>query len=415
MNWKLFVAQRIYRSKEGEKEISKPAVRIATAGIAVGLAVMILAVAVVVGFKHQVRDKVTGLSTDILITNFDKQKSYETVPVVASDSLLRELHAISGVEYAQRYSTKPGMIMTDDNFLGMVLKGVDQGYNLTYLTNHLLEGEIPSFTDTVSTNQTLISKTIADKLNIGVGEKLYTYYLEGDKVRARRLLVTGIYQTNFTLFDEQFLITDLYTVNRLNNWESDQVSGIEIEIADYGMLESVKENIRSQIDMKTDKYGHIYYTKTVEEAYPQIFAWLELLDMNVWVILILMIGVAGFTMISGLLIIILERTNMIGVLKAMGADNLSIRKIFLSLSVFLIGKGMLWGNAIGLVFIFVQSQYSLFKLDPTIYYIEKVPVEFNIGLWLLLNICTLIVSVLMLVGPSYLIAHIHPAKSIRFE
>lgn len=415
MNWKLFVARRIYRSKEGGKEISKPAVRIAMAGIAIGLAVMIVAVAVVIGFKHQVRNKMVGIGSDVLVTNFDQQKSYETVPVVAGDSVLAQLRSVEGVRHVQRYSTKPGMIMTDDNFMGMVLKGVANEYDWTFLKEHLLEGEIPLFSDTTSTNQVLVSKTIANKLNLQTGEKLYTYYIEGEKVRARRLEVAGIYQTNFTAYDDVFLITDLYTVNRLNNWKTDQASGVEVAITDYNRLEEVKEGISSLVGMQTDRYGGIYYVQTVEEANPQIFAWLDLLDLNVWVILILMTGVAGFTMISGLLIIILERTNMIGVLKALGADNTAIRKVFLSFSVFLIGRGMVWGNVIGLLFILIQSQFNLFKLDPSIYYIDHVPVEFNLWLYLLLNVCTLIVSVLMLVGPSYLIAHIHPAKSIRFE
>lgn len=415
MDWKLFVARRIYRSKEGNKEVSKPAVLIATWGIAVGLAVMILSVAVVVGFKHEVRGKVVGLGSDITVTNFDAQKSYETVPVVAGDSLLDVLRTAEGVKHVQRYSTKPGMIMTDDNFLGMVLKGVASEYDWTFLKKHLLEGEIPAFSDTASTNRTLISRTIANKLRVQTGDKLYTYYIEGENVRARRLEIAGIYQTNFTLYDDLFLITDLYTVNRLNSWKSDQVSGVELEVTDYELLETVKEIVREQVDMQTDRYGNTYYTQTVVDSNPQIFAWLDLLDMNVWVILILMTGVAGFTMISGLLIIILERTNMIGVLKALGADNLAIRKVFLSFSVFLIGRGMLWGNIIGLTFVGIQSYFRIFKLDPTTYYVDCVPVEFNLWWWLLLNVCTLIVSVLMLIGPSYLITRIHPAKSIRFE
>ena len=305
--------------------------------------------------------------------------------------------------------------MTDDNFLGMVLKGVAQEYDWAFLKKHLQEGEIPMFSDTASTNRTLVSRTIANKLHLTLGDKLYTYYIEGDNVRARRLEVAGIYQTNFALYDDLFLLTDLYTVNRLNSWKSDQVSGIELEVVDYHRLDETKENIRAQIDMQTDHYGNTYYTQTVEESNPQIFAWLGLLDMNVWVILILMTGVAGFTMISGLLIIILERTNMIGVLKALGANNLSIRKVFLSFSVFLIGKGMLWGNLIGLSLIGIQSSFRLFKLDPTTYYVDSVPVEFHLWWWVLLNVCTLLVSVLMLVGPSYLITRIHPAKSIRFE
>lgn len=415
MDWKLFVARRIYRSKEGEKEVSKPAILIATWGIAIGLAVMIVAVAVVVGFKHEVRDKVVGLGSDITITHFDALKSYETIPVMMGDSLMNDLQATEGVKHVQRYSTKPGMIMTDDNFLGMVLKGVAQEYDWTFLRKHLLEGEIPVFSDSASTNRTLISRTIANKLNIHTGDKLYTYYIEGENVRARRLEVAGIYQTNFSLYDDLFLLTDLHTVNRLNNWKGDRVTGVELEVVDYDRLEDVKENIREKVDLQVNRYGNTYYTQTVEENNPQIFAWLDLLDMNVWVILILMTGVAGFTMISGLLIIILERTNMIGILKAVGADNLAIRKIFLSFSVFLIGRGMLWGNLIGLAFVMVQSQFRLFKLDPATYYVDSVPVEFNIWWWVLLNVCTLLVSVLMLVGPSYLITRIHPAKSIRFE
>ena len=415
MNWKLFVAPRIYRSNDGGKEVSKPAVRIAMWGIAVGLAVMIVAVAVVVGFKHEVRDKVVGIGSDITVTSFDAQKSYETVPISASDSLLDVLRFAEGVKHVQRYSTKPGMIMTDDNFLGMVLKGVSQEYDWTFIAKHLLEGEIPAFTDTASTNRTLISRTIANKLHLKTGDKLYTYYIDGEKVRARRLEVSGIYQTNFSIYDDLFLLTDLYTVNRLNSWQADQVSGIEVEVENYKTLLPTKENIRERVDMQKDRYGNTYYVTTVEESNPQIFAWLDLLDMNVWVILILMTGVAGFTMISGLLIIILERTNMIGVLKALGADNLAIRKVFLSFSVFLIGRGMLWGNLIGLAFVGVQSFFRPFKLDPATYYVESVPVEFNVWWWVLLNVCTLIVSVLMLVGPSYLLAHIHPAKSIKFE
>ena len=415
MDWKLFIAKRIYHSDEGKKEVSKPAVRIAMAGIAVGLAVMIASVSVIIGFKHQVRDKVVGLGSDLVITNFDIQKSYETIPIEANDSLLTVLRTTEGVKHLQRYSTKPGMIMTNDNFLGMVLKGVAEEYDWTFLRKHLVEGEIPNFSDSVATNQVLVSQTIANKLRLQTGDKLHTYYIEGKNVRARRLQVAGIYQTNFTMFDEMFLLTDLYTVNRLNNWKSGQVSGIELEAIDYDRLEWVKENLQAKVDMQNDRYGHTYYTQTVEETNPQIFAWLDVLDMNVWVILVLMTGVAGFTMISGLLIIILERTNMIGILKALGAGNLTIRHIFLSFSVLLIGRGILWGNVLGLAFYFVQSQFKVFKLDPATYYVDSVPVEFNLWLWLLLNVCTLLISVLMLIGPSYLITRIHPAKSIRFE
>lgn len=414
MNWKLFIAHRIYKSNEGGKEVSKPAIRIAMAGIAIGLAVMIISVAVVIGFKHQVRDKVVGLSSDILVTSMDEAPSYQTTPVVASDSLLQVLKTVPSVSHVQRYATQPGMIMTSDNFQGMVLKGVAQEYDTDFLKKHLLEGEVPSFSDSVSSNAVVISKTIADRLSLKVGDKLYTYYLE-DNIRARRLTVAGIYQTNFSAYDDLFLITDLYTVVRLNNWKKDQVGGVEIEVSDYSLLEQINEDIRGLLNGKTDRYGSMYYSRTVEEVYPQIFAWLDLLDVNVWVILILMVGVAGFTMISGLLIIILERTNMIGVLKALGADNTSVRKVFLSFSVLLIRKGMLWGNIVALLFCVLQYYFKIIKLDPATYYVDAVPIELNVGIWLLLNIATLMVSVLMLVGPSYLVSRIHPAKSIRFE
>lgn len=415
MNWKLFVAKRIYRSNEGGKEVSKPAIRIAMWGIAVGLAVMIIAVSVVVGFKNEVRGKVVGLGSDITVTDLDSQNSYETNPVSVNDSLMHVFRTTEGVKHVQRYSTKAGMIMTDDNFLGMVLKGVAEEYDWDFLSKHLQEGEIPVFSDTASSNRTLISRTIANKLHIKIGDKLYTYYVNGDQVRARRLEVAGIYQTNFSVYDDLFLLTDLYTVNRLNSWKPEQVSGVELEIKDYARKEEIKELLRDKIDMQTDSYGSTYYVQSIEEMNPQIFAWLDLLDLNVWVILILMTGVAGFTMISGLLIIILERTNMIGILKALGANDWAIRKVFLSFSVFLIGRGMLWGNLIGLTFVVLQSHFRLFKLDPATYYVDAVPVEFNLWLFLLLNVCTLIVSVWMLIGPSYLITRIHPAKSIRFE
>lgn len=414
MDWKLFIARRIYKSNEGGREVSKPAVRIAMAGIAIGLAVMIISVAVVVGFKHQVRDKVVGLSSDVLITSMEEAQSYQTTPVVGNDSLMTVLKQLPLVKHVQRYATKPGMIMTSDNFQGMVLKGVGKEYDMSFLKSHLLEGDIPEFTDSVSSNEVLISKTIADKLSLKVGDKLYTYYLES-KIRARRLMVAGIYQTNFAAYDDLFLITDLCTVVRLNSWEKEQVGGLELEVSDYALLEEVNDEVRTILNEKYDKYGSMYYSRTVEEVYPQIFAWLDLLDVNVWVILILMVGVAGFTMISGLLIIILERTNMIGVLKALGASDGAVRKVFLSFSVFLIGKGMFWGNVVALSLYALQSLFGIVKLDPATYYVDAVPVELNVGVWLLLNVATLVVSILMLVGPSYLIGRIHPAKSIRFE
>jgi len=328
--------------------------------------------------------------------------------------MMAALSDYSEVKHVQRYSTKPGMIKTDEAFQGMVLKGVGPEFDPTFFREHLVEGQMPAFSDSASTNQVLISKTLATQLKLKLGDKIYTYYLQ-DAVRARRLTIVGIYQTNFSEYDNLFLLTDICMVNRLNGWEPGQVSGVELQVKNYDKLEETTYKIAADTDNQFDYMGGVYYVRNIEQLNPQIFAWLGLLDLNVWVILLLMVGVAGFTMISGLLIIILERTNMIGVLKALGANNFTIRKVFLWFSVFLIGKGMLWGNLIGLTFYFVQSQFGLFKLDPETYYVDTVPVSFNIWLFLLINVGTLLVSVLMLLGPSYLITKINPATSMRYE
>lgn len=414
MNLSRFIARRIYSAGEPEKQVSRPAVLIARIGIAIGLAVMIVTVSVVVGFKREVRGKVTGFGSDIQLTNADAARSYETRPVVVDDSLLSRLSAYPEVKHVQRFSTKPGMIKTAEDFQGMVLKGVGPEFDPAFFRRHLLEGELPQFSDTASSNRVLISKSLATKLRLKLGDKIDTYYIQ-DEVRARRLLIAGIYQTNFSEYDHLFLLTDLYLVNRLNGWEQGQASGAELQVEDYSRLEETTFRIAADMDGMVDRYGEDYCVRSVEELNPQIFAWLDILDVNIWVILVLMIGVAGFTMVSGLLIIIIERTSMIGVLKSLGADNTTIRRVFLWFAVFLIGKGMLWGNAIGFAFYFVQKAFGVFKLDPETYYMDTVPVSFNLLLFFLLNAGTLLASVLMLMGPSYLITKIRPANSMKWE
>ena len=414
MDLSRFLALRIYRNSDAEKKVSRPAVLIATLGIAIGLAVMIIAVAVVIGFKSEVRNKVIGFGSHIQIANLDAVNSYETHPIAVGDSMMTALSSYPEVSHVQRYSTKPGMIKTDDAFQGMVLKGVGPEFDPGFMQEYLVEGEIPVFSDSVSSNQVLISKALATKMKLKLGDKIYTYYIQ-DNIRARRLTIAGIYQTNFSEYDNLFLLTDLYLVNRLNGWQPEQVSGVELQVHNYDKLEDITYEIAVDTDNQRDEFGGIYYVRNIEQLNPQIFEWLNLLDLNVWVILFLMIGVAGFTMISGLLIIIIERTNMIGILKALGADNFTIRKTFLWFAVFLIGKGMLWGNVIGLAFCFIQSQFGIFKLDPENYYVDTVSVSFNIWFFLLINAGTLLASVLMLIGPSFLITKINPASSMRYE
>lgn len=410
----LFIARRIYRESDGGKQVSRPAVLIAMIGISIGLAVMIIAVSVVIGFKSEVRNKVIGFGSHIQIANLDAASSYETYPVVVEDSMMAALGSYPNIKHVQRFSTKPGMIKTDNAFQGMVLKGVGPEFDTAFIREHLLEGEIPVFSDSVSSNRVLISRTLSDKMRLKLGDKIYTYYIQDD-VRVRRLTIVGIFQTNFSEYDNLFLLTDIHLVNRLNSWQPDQVTGVELQVDDYSRLEDTTYEIAVDTDNRQDAYGGVYYVRNIEQLTPQIFAWLDLLDLNVWVILILMAGVAGFTMISGLLIIIIERTNMIGILKALGANNFTIRKTFLWFAVFLIGKGMLWGNVIGLTFYMLQSRLGIFKLNPETYYVETVPVSFNILFFLMINIGTLVSSVLMLIGPSFLITKINPASSMRYE
>lgn len=412
--FEFFIAKRIYRGNNG-KTASRPAVLIAMMGVAIGLAVMIVALAIVIGFKKEVRSKITGFGADIQVTNFDAVKSYETLPVAATDSMMNALRAYSAVEHVQRFSTKPGIIKTEEDFAGMVLKGIGPEYDMAFFRKHLLEGDIPFFSDTVASGRVVVSKVIANKLKLGLGDSIYTYYFHNDNARARRLTVAGIYQTNFLEFDNISLLTDIYTVTRLNGWNGEQVSGMEIKLKDGQDLAETTYRIATDTDTRKDKYGGVYFVRNIEQLNPQIFGWLEVLNFNIWIILILMAGVAGFTMISGLLIIIIERAGMIGTLKALGAGDYAIRKVFLWLSVFLIGKGMLWGNAIGLAFYFIQSSFGLLKLNPETYYMDTVPVSLSPWIWLLLNACTLVLSVLVLIGPSYLIARINPADSMRYE
>ncbi|NLI35408.1 MAG: ABC transporter permease [Bacteroidales bacterium] len=384
------------------------------AGIAIGIIVMLVSVAVVIGFKSEVRNKVIGFGSHIQISNLDDARSYEMRPVVVNDSLLAELSDYKQVKHIQRFSTKPGIIKTDSTFQGMVLKGVGPEFDPTFMKEHLVAGIVPHFSDTLSTNQVLISKAIADKLGLKLGDKIYTYYIN-DNVRARRLTIKGIYQTNFAEYDKIFLITDIYTVNHLNGWKKDQYGGIELTIRDYDLLNKTTYDIASNIDKMKDKYGGVYYVRNIVQLNPQLFAWLGLLDMNVWVILILMIGIAGFTMVSGLLIIIIERTNMIGLLKALGTNNYTVRRIFLWLSVFIIGKGILIGDIIAVALIYLQGHFKIIKLNPATYYVDTVPVSFNVLIFIIINVCSFLVSLMMLLGPSYLISKIHPANSMRYE
>lgn len=416
MNFELFIARRIHFSKErgDSRRVTPPAVRIAVAGIALGVAMMILSVAIVVGFKQEVRNKMVGFGSHIRVSNFDSNSSYETVPIFVGDSLKSLLSALSGIRHVETFATKPGILKTETDFQGIVLKGVDVEYDWTFFRKHLKEGELFSIDTGKVTNDVLISQQLADMLRLRCGDSFHAYFVQ-DEVRARKFRICGIYDTGFTDYDKLFVLTDIKHIRRLNGWEADAVSGLELQVDDYDDLDEVAAAVDDRLLNRRDRKGNIFYVRSIKELNPMIFSWLDVLDLNVAVILVLMMAVSGFTMISGLLIIILERTNMIGILKALGQQDRSLRRVFLYISAFLIGKGMLWGNIIGLALCWIQSFFRPLSLDPSVYYLDAVPIHLTLGSWLLINLGASVVSLLMMLAPSYLITKISPAKTIRFE
>ena len=415
MDFPLFIAKRLYSDQGDKRKVSRPAIHIATAGVAIGLAVMIISVCVVLGFKHTIRDKVIGFGSHIQVADFMTLQQMDQYPVVMNDSMIQALKKAPGVKHVQRFAIKEGILKTDEDFLGVAFKGVGPEFDSTFIHKNMVEGSIPKFDDKASHNKILISQLMADKLRLKTGQKIFAYFIDRQGVRTRRLTISGIYQTNLKKYDEIMVYTDLYTAVKLNGWEDDQASGAEITVKDFNQLQTTEDYYIKNVNRTVDKYGETYSSATIKELNPQIFQWLSLLDINVWMILGLMLIVAGVTMISGLLIIILERTSMIGVLKALGARNKTIRHTFLWFAVFIIGKGMLFGNIIGLGLLALQSTTGLIKLDAQTYYVSNVPIEYNWLYIIALNVATLLISVFMLVAPSYLISHIHPAKSMRYE
>ena len=415
MNFPLFIAKRLYSDQGDKRKVSRPAIHIAVAGVAIGLAVMIISVCVVLGFKHTIRDKVIGFGSHIQVADFMTLQQMNQYPVVMNDSMIQVIKKAPGVKHVQRFAMKEGILKTDEDFLGVGFKGVGPEWDSTFIHENMVEGSIPKFDDQASHNKILISKLMADKLRLKAGQRIFAYFIDHNGVRTRRFTISGIYQTNLKKYDEVMVYADLYTVVKLNGWEEDQASGAELTVNDFNQLQTTEDYIVKNINRTIDQYGETYSSATIKELNPQIFQWLNLMDLNVWVILGLMLAVAGVTMISGLLIIILERTSMIGVMKALGARNKTIRHTFLWFAAFIIGKGLLYGNFLAFAILLIQKYTGLVKLDAQTYYVSTVPVEFNWIYIIALNVATLLISVFILVAPSYLISHIHPAKSMRYE
>ena len=409
-----FVAKRLFAEGGSSGRASRLAIGIATFGVAIGLAVMLVSVAIVLGFQREVQDKVLGFGAHIKVLNYKSIGQQEFSPIVIDDSVTSRLAAIPNVASVARFCIKPGMLKTDANFRGIAIQGVGQDYDRSFISSHMVRGEMPVFTDSVSSGQLVISEAMAREMQVEVGQTIYAYFFERT-VRARKFTVAGIYRTNLTDFDRNFAYTDLCTIHRLLGWDSQQYGGAEIRLKDFDRLDESMADVVREVNHRQDAYGEYYSTMSIRMEHPQIFAWLGLLDMDIAVILILMICVSIFTAVSGLLIIILERTNFIGIMKALGARNSQVRHLFLNYALLIILRGIVIGNLLAFTLILVQKHTGLVTLDPEVYYIEAVPMLVNWWWVAAIDIGTFVVSALAMIVPSFVVSNITPAKSIRFE
>lgn len=410
----LFIAKRLTYNDETRTSFSGPIVRISITGIALSLAVMIIAISTVTGFKNEIRRKMIGFGSHIQIVNYDANSSFETEPISKDQSFLPVLETIPGIRHIQSFATKPGIIKTKEDIQGAIAKGVGSDFDWSFFADNLVEGSIFTATDTGITNNVVISKYFSDLLRLKPGDRFAMYFID-DQPSGRAFTVSGIYRTSLMEFDKQFILVDIGHIQKLNNWSSSQVSGFEILITDYKALDDVTNEVYTIAGISFNADGSKLRVINIRERYPQIFDWLGLIDKNVWVLLGLMLIVSAFNMISGLLIIILDRTTMIGILKALGMNNHGIRSIFLYQSFYMMLKGLFWGNLVGIGICLLQYHFRILTLNPESYFLDFVPVNFNILHLVLLNIGTLIVTLAVLMLPSMVIARIDPSKTIRFD
>ncbi len=414
MNLPYFIAQRLIKGRREGTSFSRPINVIAIVGIAMGLAVMILAVAILTGFKKQIREKVVGFGSNIQIMNFDSNISFETAPISDTQQFILKIKQIPGINHVQVFATKAGIIKTDEEIQGVVLKGIGSDFDWNYFSSNMVAGSVFTVTDTAIGNKVIISKKIADMLKLKTGDSFTMHFIQ-DPPRVRKFIISGIYETSLEEFDKMYVFCDIGHIKRLNGWKDDQVSGFEIFIDDFDKLDAMTMAVRDAIGYKITEEDTKYKVTNIRIKYPQIFDWLNFQDMNVIIIILLMLVVAGFNMISGLLILILEKTNMIGILKALGSEDITIRRVFLYQAAYLIGKGLLWGNLIGIGLAFIQLKTGVITLDPSSYYIKTVPVNLELSHILLLNAGTMAAIIIMLLIPSQLISRITPVKAIRYD
>ena len=412
MNLELFIAKRLYGNRKGVHRISRPAVAIAQWGVSVGAVIMIASICIIVGFKQQVREKVFGFGGHIQLIGYGSNAIGEN-PLTADSTLINGLHNINGIETVQQCVQKKGIIVGGNEYEGVLIKGIGSDYNSSFIESHIIEGDMPEFSDTASSGAIVISGIIADRTGVGLGDRINLYFIDKG-IKARKLTVAAIYNTHMSEFDGIMAFTDINTVRGINDWNGNQASAIEITADDYEELEYLRNEVGEEAYKASQRNGDRIAVPTIEELNPAIFAWLGVLDQTVWMILVLVVSIAAFTMISGLLIIILEKSNLIGILKALGAKNVSIRKIFIYYASFIIGKGLIIGNVIGISLCLIQQHFRIVAIDPEMYYMDRVPIEFT---WLLIpmNIAMFIICVATLVLPSMIISRIDPTKAIKFE
>ena len=401
-----FISSRIFSfSKEN---LSSVVMKIAVISIALGISIMLISIAVVVGFKNQIKDKVIGFVSPIQIQVLNQNESMEETPFLY-DSTLKSRLDLPFIKSIHPTANKAGLIKTDEEIQGVILKGVDQNYDWTYINSNIIEGEIPQYVDNERSNDVVISKIISDKMMLGVGDEVRIWFVGEDmKTRGRKFFIKGVYETGLTECDERFIYSDLNQIRRLNGWDANMVGHLEINLEEN--IDAADANNTIYYKIPTDLVSY-----EAADLYPQIFDWLDLQDMNVLIIIVLMLLVSGITIISMLLIIVLERTSTIGILKSMGANNAFVRKVFLQRSRRILLMGMLFGNIFGLGVCFIQKYTEIIKLSPESYYLSSVPIEIDPLYVLLLNLGTFILWVLMMLIPTMIINNIKPSKSIRFE
>lgn len=398
-------------SKEHKSSVSSPIIKISILAIAIGVIVMLFSVATGVGLQKKIKEKVSGFNGDIQITYYDSNNSKVTVSPISMDQpFYPQFEGVDNVERLQVFATKAGIIRTPNEFEGIILKGVGKDYDWKFFEEYLIAGNTPAWGDKAG-QEVLISEKTSNRLKLQPGDEFHMFFVKDDPNKApnsRKFKVSGVFNSGFEEFDETFLIGDVRHIQRMNKWEANEVGGFELFVKDFSSLQLTGNEVYNAIDPSLNAY-------TVEEKYPSIFEWLSLFDTNIVVIIGIMVLIAGINMITALLVLILERTQMIGILKALGNSNWSVRKIFLYNASFLIGKGLLWGNLIGLGLLFTQKYFGVISLNPETYYVDKAPVFISIPAVLSINIGTLILCLLMLLIPSLIVSKISPVKAIKFD